>query len=220
LINRLYRKDKLGNTNEIFTWEVAQARFFDPTFGGAVLSGTTPGVPGYRNVVYWSADLTSVPFLDGPRTYSPIVSSMQVNPYSFFGIDWRTDYDPLRHKFVDQIYSANFRYKNYSANVGQTSIATNPLLVPDANQIFISGSYGSSTRKGWNFTGTVMRDLLRSLDTLESVQAAYNTDCCGFSFRYQRINFGARQGENQYLFSFSVANIGTFGSLQRAQTRF
>lgn len=218
LINRIYRKEKNGNASEIFSWELDQARYFDPTFGGAVLSGT-PGV-GYHNVVFWSTDLTPIPFLDGPRNYSPIVSNMQLNPFPFLSIDWRTDYDPLRHSFVDQTYNANLRRKKFFAGVGQTAITTYPVLVPQANQINFGGGYGSSTRKGWNFNGSIVRDLLRQLDFYETAQAVYNTDCCGFGFRYQRINFGARQGENQYLFSFSLANIGTFGSMQRAQSRF
>ncbi len=221
LTNRVYRKEKSGNATEVFSWEIAQARYFDPTFGGAVIAGTAnSAIPGYRNVVYWSADLTPIPFLNGPRTYSPIVSSMQLFPYNFFSVDWHTDYDPLRHAFVDQTYSTSFRYKTYFASLGEMAITTDPLLVPQANQVILGGGYGSSTRKGWNFTGNLMRDVRLSRDTLEGVQAVYNTDCCGFSFRYQRINFGARQDENQVLFSFSLANIGTFGSLQRGQTRF
>jgi LPS-assembly protein len=221
LTNRIFRKNKKGDATEVFSWRIAQARYFDPTFGGAVL-GQQPGsvAPGYRNVVFWSADLTPYPFLDGPRHYSPVVSSMTVNPYSFLTLDWRTDYDPKHQKFVDQTYTANFRHKNLFASVGQTSLTNSPVLVPQENQINFGAGYGSSTRKGWNFAGNVSRDVLRSFDTFETIQAAYNTDCCGFSMRYQRINFGARQDENQYLFSFSVANIGTFGSQQRQQRVF
>lgn len=221
IVNRIYRKEKSGNASEVLSWRVSQARFFDPTFGGAVV-GAVPGsgVPGYRNVVFWSADLTPIAFLDGPRTYSPIVSTMDLSPFPFVSINWRTDYDPLRHGFVDQSYGTTFRQKKYFANVSQTAITTNQILVPTANQITFGGGYGGSTSKGWNFSGNIIRDLQRHVDFYESVQAVYNTDCCGFSVRYQRINFGARQDENQFLFSFSIANIGTFGSLQRAQSRF
>ncbi|MDQ2776639.1 MAG: hypothetical protein M3Y57_17230 [Acidobacteriota bacterium] len=52
------------------------------------------------------------------------------------------------------------------------------------------------------------------------MQTSYNTDCCGFSFEYRHLNFGIRQNENEYLFSFSVANIGTFGSLQKQSRLF
>lgn len=221
LTNRILRKNKGGNASELFRWELAHARYLDPTFGGAVLAAA-PGsaLPGLYNVVLWSAELTPIPFLNGPRNYSPIVSSMRLNPSSFVSVDWRTDYDPLRKNFVDQFYNVSGHYKKYSAGVGETSVTTNPLLVPQANQITFSAAYGGSTQKGWNISGMLMRDVIRGLDTFETLQGAYNTDCCGFSVRYQRINFGVRQGENQVLFSFSLANIGTFGSLQKQQRNF
>ena len=43
IANRIYAKR--GNTvEEIFTWELSQKRYFDPTFGGAL-------IPGQRNVI-------------------------------------------------------------------------------------------------------------------------------------------------------------------------
>ena len=52
--NRLLVKDKNGNVNEVMSWELAQSRYFDPTFGGAV-------IPGQRNVIQSTEDL------DGPH---------------------------------------------------------------------------------------------------------------------------------------------------------
>ncbi|MBV8831934.1 MAG: LPS-assembly protein LptD [Acidobacteriaceae bacterium] len=207
LTNRLYRKDKKGNVNEVFTWRIAQARYFDPTFGGAVL-------PNQRNVVLSAIELTPIAFLDGPRTYSPVVSTMSVSPYAFLSFDWRADYDPLRKKFVDHQVGANVRYSKYFASVNDTAITTNPLLVPQANQISFGGGYGSANRKGWNAAATVYYDLLLDRRLFNFFQVSYNTDCCGFSMQLRQFNLGIRN-ENQYLFSFSLANIGTFGSLQK-----
>jgi LPS-assembly protein len=50
-------------------------------------------------------------------------------------------------------------------------------------------------------------------------QAAYNTDCCGVSFQIRRLSFSGRN-ENQYLASFSVANLGSFGSLKKQERLF
>ncbi|MGA8027791.1 MAG: putative LPS assembly protein LptD [Bryobacteraceae bacterium] len=210
LTNRLYRKDKNGNVSEILTWRLAQARYFDPTFGGAVL-------PGQRNVVLATNELTAFTFLDGARNYSPINSLLSVSPYGFLSFEWRMDYDPLRHKFIDQSASASARHGKYSASVSDTAITTNPLLVPDANQIGFGGAYGNGNRRGWNLAGQVFYDLLLDRRLFDLVQTTYNTDCCGFGFELRNYNLGIRN-ENQYLFSFSVANIGTFGSLQK-QTR-
>ena len=212
IVNRLYKKDKTGTVSEFATWRISQQRYFDPTFGGAVLNGV-------RSVVLSAEDFTPYTFLDGPRNYSPVSSMLTVNPFALLSLDWRTDYDPLRQKVVDQSYGVSTRYKTYFAGITETAIGTNPLLVPQANQFGVSGGYGNTNRKGWNVAGSITRDLLLQRTIFQFVQTSYNTDCCGFSFEYRHFNFGIRN-ENQYLFSFSVANIGTFGSLQKQERIF
>jgi LPS-assembly protein len=51
------------------------------------------------------------------------------------------------------------------------------------------------------------------------MQVTYNTDCCGVSFQYRRLGFGTRN-DNQYYVSFSVANIGSFGTLRKQERIF
>ncbi|MBV9610982.1 MAG: hypothetical protein JO091_00855, partial [Acidobacteriaceae bacterium] len=133
---------------------------------------------------------------------------------SFFSLEYRADYDPLRHKFIDHTFNGSVRHGQYSASIGETAVTTNPVLIPQQNQISFGGGYGNSNRHGWNVAGFIFFDALLGRRIFEFVQTSYNTDCCGFSFELRNINLGIRQ-ENQYLFSFSVANIGTFGSLQK-----
>ncbi len=212
LTNRLYRKDAAGNVIEFLTWKLAQARYFDPTFGGAV-------VAGQRTVVLPVAELTPYTFLDGPRSYSPVVSALTLSPSPFLAIEWHAEYDPVRHKMVDQTYNVNARRGKYFASVGESAIGTNPLLMPQANQLVFGGGYGNTNRKGWNVAGNIFYDILLKRSVFEYAQASYNTDCCGFSMQLRHLNFGLRN-ENQYLFSFSVANLGTFGSLQKQERIF
>ncbi len=217
ITNRLYKKDKNGNVGEVFTWRLTQARYFDPTFGGAVVSGP-PGV-GARNVVLAAEELTPFAFLSGPRNYSPVVSYLTVSPYPFISFNWRADYDPLRAQIVDQTYGVTVRYKTYFFGASDNAISTLPVLLPAANQIIISGGYGSTNRTGWNVAGLVDYDKLSGRRLYDFIQTSYNTNCCGFSLQLRQFNLGIRN-ENQYLFSFSVANIGTFGSLQRQERIF
>jgi LPS-assembly protein len=207
LTNRLYRKDKAGNVSEFVTWRVAQARYFDPTFGASVQ-------PGIRNVVLATEELTPFAFLDGPRNYSPVVSSLSLSPYSFLSIEWRAEYDPLRKKLVASSYGTSVRHGKYAASVGDTTTNTDPVLVPHANQITFSAGYGSSNGKGWNAASTFDYDLIQGRRLYDFLQLSYNTNCCGFSFQVRQFNLGIRN-DNQYLFSFSIANVGTFGSLQK-----
>ena len=210
--NRLYRKDKNGTVSEILTWRLAQARYFDPTFGGAVL-------PNQRNIVLSTIELTPIAFLSGPRNYSPVVSTLTVSPYTFLNVDWRTDWDPLTKKFLDQSFGLSGRKGKYFASVGETAINTSPILTPESNQISFGGGYGSANRTGWNAQAAVFFDALLGRRLFDIFNVSYNSNCCGFSMQLRNFNLGIRQ-ENQYLFSFQVANIGSFGSLQKQARNF
>jgi LPS-assembly protein len=224
LTNRLYKKEKNGDTHEVLTWRLRQARYFDPTFGGTV-------VAGQRNVVLAQELITPFTFLDGPRSYSPITSSLTINPYNFFGISYDTSYDPRHHRFDNQSFSGNFRHQKYFFNIGETAITTNQLyangvLLPDAqqlfpltNQAFFGGGYGSTNRQGFNVAAQYFYDFLHHETTFSEYQVSYNSNCCGFSVEIRRINNVIRN-DNQYLFSFSVANIGSVGTLPRQSRIF
>lgn len=210
--NRLYKKDAKGNVSEVLTWTVRQARYFDPTFGGAVIAGQ-------RNVVLETEELTPYTFLDGPRNYSPVESALTITPYVFFSLDYRAAYDPLHQKFVDHTIGGSFQHHNYFVRMSETALTINPLLVPAVNQLTMGAGYGNSNRRGWNFGGTVTYDLDASKILYDFFQVSYNTNCCGFSVQLRRINVGVRD-ENEYLYSFSLANLGTFGSLQKQDRIF
>lgn len=212
LTNRLYKKDKAGNVSEFLTWRIGQARYFDPTFGGAVL-------PNVRNVVLATEEISPYAFLSGPRNYSPVVSFLSISPYTFIGAEWRADYDPLRHKMIDDTFSVNIRHGQYGFSVSETALTNLPLLVPQANQTSFGASYGSVNRRGWNAAGLITYDVLAGRTLYEFLQASYNTNCCGFSFQIRHLpSYNAHiPAQNQYLFAFSVANLGTFGSLQKQE---
>ena len=52
-----------------------------------------------------------------------------------------------------------------------------------------------------------------------TTQVTYNTDCCGLSLQYRRINIGTRD-ESQIRVAFAISNIGTFGTLKRQERIF
>jgi LPS-assembly protein len=210
LTNRLLAKDKNGTISDLLSWQLSYKRFFDPTFGGAV-------VPGQRNVVASVADLTGYTFLDGYRHQSPIVSVFRYQ--SRVGVEWRTDYDPVYHKIVNSSVNVDAHIGKYSASIGNTAIRENPVLAPNSNQIRISGTYGNQSRRGWNYGVSAFYDYRIGKLEYSLAQATYNTDCCGISAQYRRFSFGARN-ENQYLVSFAVSNIATFGTLKRQERIF
>ncbi|HEY7334520.1 MAG TPA: LPS assembly protein LptD [Bryobacteraceae bacterium] len=210
LTNRLLAKDKNGNVTDLLSWQLLYKRFFDPTFGGAV-------IPGQRNVVESVADLTGFDFLDGYRHQSPIVSALRYQ--SRVGVEWRTDYDPVRHAFVNNSVTLDAHVGKYSASIGHTMIRTDPILAPNSNQMRFSGAYGNQARRGWNAGVSAFYDFRLGKLEYTLAQVTYNTDCCGLSAQYRIFSFGTRN-EHQELFSFAVSNIGTFGTLKRQERIF
>lgn len=210
LTNRLLTKDKNGTVKELLSWQLWYDRYFDPTFGGAI-------TPNIRNVVQSEIDLTGFAFLDGFRHDSPIVSDLRLQ--SKVNFEWRTDYDIDRHAFVNTSVSVDGRINQLFWTVGDTDIKTNPLLFPATNQINAGIRYGKSNRRGWNYGGNVAYDFLKGQATFWQIQATRNTDCCGFSFRYLRLAYGATD-RGEYQFSFSVSNIGSVGTLKKQDRIF
>jgi LPS-assembly protein len=210
LTNRFYSKK--GNvTREWLSWQVWQRRYFDPTFGGAV-------VPGQRNVFESTASLTSFNFLGGPRSYSPIVSALRMEPTPGLGIEWRADYDPLRGRITNSGVTADGRLDNVFLSFGHTQVRTDTFLSPPTNQIRGLVGFGRENRRGWNTAFFAIYDYRAKALLFGNTQITYNTDCCGFSVQYQR--FGFQRNDNIYRFALSIANIGSFGTLRRQERYF
>ncbi len=210
LANRFFVKGADGAVNEVVSWELSQARYFDPTFGGAV-------VPGHRNIVESESDLTGFAFLDGPRNYSPIVSVLRVQQK--IGVEWRTDYDPLRGGISNSGFTADARWSSYFVSLGHYVVKSDPVLSPSSNQFRGLIGFGNQNRKGWNAAFSSYYDIKRGLVQFSTAEATYNTDCCGVSVEYRRFNIGTRD-ETQYRVAFAISNVGTFGTLKKQERIF
>jgi LPS-assembly protein len=219
ITNRLYAK-RGDQVDEILSWDIRQKRYFDPTFGGAVTNGWC-GTVACRNVVLSSIELTPYAFLDGPRTYSPLVSSLRARPRPGLGIEWRADYDPLRHKLVDSSLTADYTFGKglYNVSLGHNSSRNLPVLSPNANQLRGSFRVGNENRRGWSAGFMTVYDFRIGSMQWATTQVTYNTNCCGFSLQYRRLNFGSRF-ENQYRLALAIANIGSFGTLKKQERMF
>lgn len=210
LANRLFVKSQSGVVHEFLSWTVWQRRYFDPTFGGAI-------VDGRRNVIESQTGITSFSFLDGTRNYSPIVSALRMTPIPSLGIEWRTDYDPRRGGITNSSFSANGRLNEIFLSAGHNQVRNGPLS-PPANQFTGLIGLGRENRRGWNAGFNAIYDYrLRQLQFSNS-QITYNSDCCGLSFQFRTLNFGSIQ-YTQVRFAFVIANIGSVGTLRR-QERF
>jgi LPS-assembly protein len=216
LTNRIYIKRR-GSVDELLTWQLWQKRYFDPTFGGAVTSGCTEA--NCRQVVLSAIELTPYAFLTGPRNYSPVVSSVRLSPRPGFGIEWRSDYDPLRGTIVNNSLVADAHFGIYSVGVGHNTVRGVPDLSPSSNQFTGRFVMGNDTRRGWNAAFSADYDFRFGIMRNATTQFTYNTDCCGFSIQYHRWSIGTRN-ENQFRVAFVVANVGSFGTLKKQDRMF
>ena len=211
LANRFYAKK--GNTvREVFSWELAQKRYFDTTFGGALVSGQ-------RNVFESTADLTGYAFLVGPRSTSPVVSTFRASPINGLAFQWQTDYDPRVRAIVNSTMSVDYRWKKYVISGGNNEVHNSQLLTPYANQFRGRVGFGDTNHRGWNAAVDFIYDYRQRVLLYTTTQVTYNTDCCGLSFQYRRYNVGIRDETLEY-FSFSIANIGNFGNLKKQDRLF
>lgn len=211
LTNRLYAKR--GDTvREIFSWQLWQTRYFDPTFGGAL-------VPGQRNVLLTTAELTPYAFLVGPRNYSPLVSVLRMSPVGQWSAEWRADYDPLLGRMVDSTVSVDYRWSKYFISAGHNLVHTDPILTTPANQLRFRLGFGDPNHRGWNAGIDGVYDYHQQVLQYATTQVTYNTDCCGLSVQWRRFSFGTRN-ENQFRVAFAVSNIGTFGTLRKQDRLF
>jgi len=211
ITNRLFTKNKARNVKEVVSWEVWQRRYLDPTFGGAVTADK-------RNVVASSVGLTPFSFIDGPRNYSPVVSSLRIQP-NHIGVEWRIDYDPLRQHVANSSFSADTRWSDFTVSAGHNQIRSSQVLTPNSNQFRISVGMGNENRRGWNVAALSFYDYRIGQLQYVSSEVTRNWDCCGLSVQYRRFNFGTRQ-ENQFRLAFAIANIGSFGTLRKQERLF
>jgi LPS-assembly protein len=218
LANRVYVK-RGDQVSEMLSWQLWWSRYFDPSFGGAVSALDPATGQSRRNVVLSSVQLTAFTFLDGPRHYSPVVSALRIAPVSALGLEWRTDYDPLRRRPVNSWLSADWRRSIYSIMVGHNLVRSVPQLSPSANQFNGRFTLGNENRRGWNAAFDALYDFRNGVMRFATSQVTYNTDCCGFSVQYRRFGLSGRS-ENQFRIAFSVANIGSFGTLRRQDRLF
>jgi LPS-assembly protein len=212
ITNRIYAK-RGNNVEEIFTWELFQKRYFDTTFGGAL-------VPGTRNVVGSAADVAAFAFLVGPRSTSPVVSLLRMNPIGGLGVQWQSDYDHRRQAIVDSSLTVDYRLRKYFVSAGHNAVHTDPILTAPANQFRGRAGFGDANHKGVNAAVEAIYDYRKGVIQYTTMQVSYNTDCCGLSFQFHRFNVGT-QDRNQFRVAFAVANIATtLGNLKKQDRMF
>jgi LPS-assembly protein len=215
---RLWVKNGDGQPKDLITWNLVQKHFFDPTFGGALITGA-------RNVFQTLDDISPFAFADAPRSWSPIVSDFKLNPGGPFDFEQILEYDTQRGTNGQLTTIGTLAkikpYKDFFFTIADFRLDADPLVLqPKANQIRTLIGYGSETRKGFNVTSGISYDITNNALQNQLVQVSYNGNCCGLAVEYRRIALGQVRTDNQFRVAFIIANIGTFGNLRRQEKIF
>ena len=218
ITQRLFHRAPDGQSNDLFTWKISQAYYFDPTFGGAL-------TPGTRNVFQALDSITPFAFANEPRHFSPINSDLVITPGGRYDAEVRLDYDTVRHRItttetllkIRATEKFNFTVAHFSIDNTSGPPPNNAVLQPPANQIRTQVGYGESNRRGWSTQAGVGYDVKQNVLQNEFVEVSYNGSCCGISLEYRRLSLGEIRTENQFRVSLNIANIGTFGNLRRVE---
>jgi LPS-assembly protein len=211
-------EDASKTTRELLSWEVKQKYYVNQSFGGAL-------VPGRRNVFTTTDDLTGIAFLDGARTWSPVISKLRVQTSANSDVQWQLDYDPVRGRINSSATFVEYRIGDYFVGLSDsyfrvppdtvTATFSNEPLVFDQYRFLVG--YGHPNKRG--FSGGFSMGYDQNLNFLQNAvaQSSYNWDCCGVSFEYRHIDVPGVNVENQYRFAFTLANIGTAGNMRRQE---
>jgi LPS-assembly protein len=208
-------------TREVVTWELAQKYFLDPTFGGAL-------VPGRRNVFTSTVDLTGIAFLTGPRHLSPLVSRLRILTSLRNDLEWDIDYDFQAGRLNTSTLLFNHYFGLFTVGAGnaflhvpaQTSTANGVPAEEKFNQYRAVLGYGSAGKRRFSGAFNLGFDARLSQVQYGSLQLAYNWDCCGVNLEYRRFALASVRNENQFRFTFALANVGAFGNLRRGERLF
>jgi len=223
LVHRLYAKraDEDGMAREVLSWEVAQKHFINDDFGGAL-------VPGRRNVLTTTADFAGIAFLTEPRRFSPVVSKIRARASANTDFQWELDYDPQKGRINASTVLANYRFGDFFLGGSHAYLrvpgeifSTTPLVGPDRfSQLRALIGYGHPNKRGLSAAANIGFDSNFEFLQYGAFQWNYNWDCCGIAMEFRRLALGPVRNENQYRFSFSLANVASFGNMKRQERLF
>lgn len=212
---------KQPETREVVTWELAQKYFADPTFGGALVANR-------RNVLTSTEDLTGIGFLTGPRHLSPLISRLRISPSARTDLEWDMDYDFVGGRVNTSTALFNRHFGLFTVGAGNAFLhvpdittGAGVLATPQKfSQFRAVLGYGSAGKLGFSGAANVGFDAHLNQLQYGSAQIAYNWDCCGVNIEYRRFALGSVRNENQFRFTFALANVGAFGNLRRTERLF
>ena len=203
--------------------------FFDPFFGGALITGR-------RNQFYPLNTLSGFVYGGVPRRFSPVNIDVRYRPRRDLFADFRTDLDTQGGGM--RSLSTTFGLSKSLIQVFQSFYYTRAIeLAPNLASFADTRGFEAGTLRGsqWSpsvFLGNRDRGLFggasfffdfqkrpgREDNSLISstMTLGHSWDCCAVTGQFSTFNVGLRK-ENRVVFSFRLNGIGSFGTEQIGQ---
>ena len=158
-----------NRSESLISWRLTQKYFFDPTFGGAIVTSR-------RNIFETTLSLSGVAFLTEPRNISPLVSRLRVRTSAHTDLEWDFDLDTGAKKFTSSNVYLDLHQGQYFSALSyarldapgrfftqdpDTSTATTGVssAVSDFNQLRFLIGYGNPTKPGLSLAANTGLDL-------------------------------------------------------------
>lgn len=214
---------------EALTITVRGKYFFDPFFGGALITNE-------RNQFYPINTLSGFVYGGVPRRFSPVNVDARYRPRRALFVDFRTDIDSQGHGL--RALSTTVGLTRSSIQVFQSFYYTRAIeLAPNLAALPNAPGFEAGTVRGsqWSpsvFLGNRDRGFFggasfffdfqkrpgRGDSSLISstVTLGHAWDCCATTVQFSSFNVGLRK-ENRVVFAFRLNGIGSFGTEQIGQ---
>lgn len=210
LFNRFFFQGETG-AHEWLSVRISQKYFFEPSFGGAVTTGSI-------NQFFPLNTLTGIPYLIKERAFSPVTGLVRFMPSQALSVDLRGDYD-FESEHFRNFSVTGFMNRRYFT-LATTYFVTNELLEGFFAKHQLQGTIGlGDFRSGISAVAGFSYDARASQVLNHLFRVGYNWDCCGVSAEVFGFSLQTRE-ERQFRFSFFLKGIGSFGTIRRPDSVF
>ncbi len=142
---------------------------------------------------------------------------MRVETGSRTDAEWDLDYDFQNSRINASTLLANYHFGQVTIGGGDAFLQ---IPVPTEgspsrfNQFRAALGYGRSTKRGFSAASSFGFDAETGQLQFFNAQTTYNWDCCGMTMEYRSYTVANVRNENLFRFTFTLANIASFGSMR------
>jgi LPS-assembly protein len=208
--NRLYAKRRLGATSQ--SQEIARVSLTQSYYTDRRAAQADPN--------YQTSNTGAQ-----PSNFTPLRADLTISPTTAFNSTLTAEIDPKHRELRSLSAGAGHNWANGSTTVSWTQrfFIENLIGFNDPNSVsrtltLRTTAHTPDFRYGGTYSFTL--DAFRSNIVQQTAQAYYNAQCCGFSVQYMRSNTSLLSNNDLFLFSFTLAGLGSFSPFNTGSNGF